>query len=915
MLRKILIGIIALGLLVLAGIGFYVQTLRNSLPQLITVKDYQPLMVSTVYDRKGKKVGEFARERRIVIPYEKIPTRLVQAFLAAEDDEFFEHHGLNFLAIGRAFIANMRAGRSVQGGSTITQQVAKTLLLSSEKTIGRKIKDMLLALEMEKHLSKQDILYLYLNQIYFGQSAYGIELAAQTYFRKTAEQLALPEMAMLAGLPQAPSRYSPVSNPKRAKERQAYVLRRMATVGFISHEESEKAIATPVKVYVKEKYEENAPYYLETIRQILVSQLGEDMVLDKGLQIYTALDLAAQRAAQEQVRAGLKELDKRQGFRGPLKNLSKEEEIAAFLDEEKRNILLEKSPMRTILPTGEFEEVVPIRGKLSAKAAQKTTKIGLPDFISVGEVVQAVVIQVDDGTGMVWVQMPDSRGVIDFETMKWARKPNPEVRFDSDFIRKPSQALRSGDVILVKVVEAQAKAPERFLVRLKNKTNELRAPDLTGIARVELDQDPMVEGALLSFDLQTEDVIAMVGGYDFARSEFNRALQAPRQTGSAFKAIVYAAALEKGFTPSTPIMDAPIVYQEHDPNNDEGQEDEKVWKPTNHSKSFGGDIILRNSLVKSLNVPSVKVIEEIGVPWSMEYAKRLGIFSPLNADFTLVLGSSSVTLYEMTKVFAHFARLGRKIRPLLISRVLDRAGTQILGKVDLDFRYRNEQESIEADFAERRQEYLNSLASASGDGVTAGGAAGAKSAEENGAKVGDGVTTKDGKNKLNSAIFFDNEDQLIRPNTAYVMTNLLKGVIDDPSGTGGRAMSLGRDVAGKTGSTNNYYDGWFIGYTPQIVTGVWVGYDKEMSLGRGEVGGRSALPIWTEFMRAAHNGLPNLSFPVPPGVVFANIDHDSGKLATAQSGSVVRQAYIEGTEPTVSSNKQEEDKEFLRDQF
>ncbi|KYG68835.1 penicillin-binding protein 1A [Bdellovibrio bacteriovorus] len=881
MLKKIALFIVALGLIGILSAYLIVKSVQSGLPQLITVKDYQPLLVSQVYDRHGKKIGEFFRERRTLIPYDKIPKHVVNSFLAAEDDQFFEHKGINPQAIFRAALANLRAGRSVQGGSTITQQVAKTLLLTDEKTLTRKVRDILLAIEMEKNLSKEDILFLYLNQIYFGQGAYGIEQAAQTYFHKPASKLTLSETAILAGLPKAPSAYSPVRNPVRAKERQIYVLRRMAEVGYVKKEESEAAIKEPVKVFVRENYEEYAPFFLETVRQLLVVQLGEDMVLDKGLRIHTSLDLEKQLAAQESVLAGLKGLDKRQGYRGPIKNITDAEDVEEFLKETQKKLISDFTPERTILPDGKFADIVP----------PKDTKEGiLPAYIKVKDTVQGVVQEVNDDTGLVTVKLPEGQGLIDIDSMTWARKPDTEVRYDLGAIKKPSQALNKGDVILVKVV-AEKFSSNRLANAKKKPTAAL--PDFNKFVALELDQEPLVEGALISFDQDSQDVVAMVGGSSFAKSEFNRAIQAPRQTGSAFKAIVYASALEKGYTPATPIMDAPIVYEEGGAADDsEGQGDPKVWKPSNHSKSFGGDIMFRNALVKSLNIPTVKIIEDVGVPWAMDYAKRLGIYSPLNPDFTLALGSSSVTLYEMTKVFAEFGRLGKRISPLLIHKVEDAQGKSLLNTMSLDTRFEKEIKAINDEFETRRKAYMEIV--------------------NDPAKVEE-LKKKDPKHaKLDESIFFQDADQLIRPTTAYVMTTLLKGVVEDAGGTGGRARAVGREVAGKTGSTNNYYDAWFIGYSPQIATGVWVGFDKEKSIGKGEVGGRAALPIWVDYMKAAHEGLPQMTFPVPEGIVFANIDADTGKLASASTKKIIRQAFVEGTEPTLSSSKAEEATDFYK---
>jgi len=889
--------ILAAVILMIAGLGSafgLYKYVKSTLPPMITLDDYQPLLVSKVFDRNGKSIGEFFRERRQLIPYKNIPKRLVNAFLAAEDDTFFQHKGLNYMAILRAQLANIKAGHTVQGGSTITQQVAKTLLLSNERTIIRKMKDALLALEMEDHLSKEDILYLYLNQIYFGQGAYGVGMAAETYFRKNVKDLKIEEMAILAGLPKAPTAYSPVSNPVRAKERQVYVLNRMAEVGFISKDEAKKAIAEPVKVYLRQNYKEVAPFFLETVRQLLFAQLGENAVLDSGLRIYTSLDLEKQTAAQDSLVLGLKEVDKRQGFRGPLRNTTEPKEVGEFLMKARNKLISDATAERIILPDGKFKEYGPLDLNYDLK-----TK-GLPFYLKVGETSEGIVSKVDDELGLVYIRVAEVEGLIDIETMQWARKPDPTKPYYADTIRKPSQALTVGDVILVRPSGEKffSERLQKILAVKKRKREDLsHFPDVSKYVPFELDQEPQVEGSLLSIDQQTQDILAMIGGYSFEKSEYNRALQAARQTGSSFKSIVYASALDKGYTPATQIMDAPIVYEEKEDN--EGQDDGKVWKPSNYEKNFSGDIIFRNALVRSLNIPTVKIIEDISVDWAAQYARRLGIYSALNMDFTLALGSSSVTLYEMTKVFSEFGRLGKRTRPILIHRVEDSKGQKILEQVSLDQRFSKELGDLDTQFEDRRKAYLDSLSEAATPDGTA--------------PTTPPPPTKDSKKaSLDPYFFFQDPDQLIRPTTAYLITSLLKGVVEDRHGTGGRARALGREVAAKTGTTNGYYDAWFVGFTPQIATGVWVGFDQERTLGKGEVGGCAALPIWLDYMKAAHEGLPQMTFPVPEGIVFANIDSETGQLASSQSKGIIRQAFLEGTEPNSSRNKQEEDTDFYK---
>lgn len=902
MLKKVIIGVVCLFLLTGLSIYLVYLSVLQGLPEIIKIEDYKPLLVSQVYDRNNIKIGEFYRERRVLVPYNDLPKGVIQAFLAAEDGQFFEHNGINFQGLLRAAIVNMRAGYKVQGGSTITQQVAKTLFLSSERSYTRKLKDILLALQMEKNLTKEEILYLYLNQIYFGESAYGIEMASQTYFKKPVKKLSLPEAAMLAGLPKAPSEFSPVRNPSRAKERQIYVLNRMADVKYITKDEAEAAINTPLKVYLKEDYEISAPFYLETVRQLLVKQLGEETVLDLGVTIYTGLDIEKQKAANEAVVNGLKELDKRQGFRGPILNLTSVDSIEEHLTKLKKKMISESNPERTILPNGQFAEIEWISKKSAKKVEtpKDTLAEKLPSFLKTGSTYEAIVSEVNDEIGYVEVKLPETKGYIDFETMTWARKPNPDKKSELDLIKAPSAALKVGDVVLVKIVSENVQWPVPPEPKVKPKKNAPVVvakvyPDASNHLQVELDQEPLVEGALLSIDQQTQDVLAMVGGYSFARNEFNRALQAARQTGSAFKALVYAAALDKGYNPSTLLIDAPIAYRQA---AEEGQQEDKIWKPSNHERDFSGEITMRNALVKSLNIPSVKIVEDIGVNYANEFAQRLGVFSKLNPDFTMVLGSSSLTLYEMTKAFSQFGRLGLRTRPVMIKKVIDRKGTVLIEKLDLDARFIDETKKLDDAFEIKRKAYLDgtpvpvALSSSDTSGAVDPQAAVAAPA--------------------NSTFYFKDPEQLIKPEIAYVITDMLRGVVDDPGGTGGRAATLGRELAAKTGTTNGYYDAWFVGYTPNIATGVWVGFDKEKTIGKSEVGGKAALPIWLSFMKDAHSNLPMLSFQIPDSVKIVKIDAETGKLPNSASARVVSQAYISGTEPTTAASRSEEATDHLK---
>ena len=906
-IRYALLALVGLGLVGVIVVLIVLAKFNADLPQMITLQDYKPLLVSEVYDRNGKKIGEFYREKRILVPYDKIPKNLVNAFVSAEDGSFFKHEGVNYTAIFRSFLVNLLKGKKAQGGSTITQQVARSLLLSSEKTYGRKIREILLAQKMEKSLSKEDILYLYLNQIYLGQGAHGVGAASEIYFRKDVKDLTIPEAAILAGLPQAPSRYSPISNPLSAKDRQKYVLNRMAEEGYISKTDADKYAAMPVKFYTTEKFQELAPSYLETVRQMLTTELGDETIFDKGVKIYTSLDLNKQVHAQEDVQEGLRAVDKRQGYRGPMKNLTDPKAVAEMLLQTRNQLMDDATPERILKPDGTYETRGPLN--LTGKDEKGNALPVLAPYVPLNKVIQGIVTGVDDVNGLVYVRFGENQGLIDLDSMVWARKPDPQLKSAEAPVKKPSQALAKGDVIELKVVANQFKSDRLTKPPAKGKkaVAPVNLPDFRQYAQVELEQEPLVEGALLSLDEKTSDVLALVGGYDFARSKFNRVLQAGRQTGSSFKAFVYLSALDKGYTPATPIIDAPVVFDEkieegQDTDNikmppkagakdtktavkdAKGKTDDepetKTWRPRNDTNRFGGDILFRNALIKSLNVPAVKVIEKVGTDWAATYARRLGIFSPLNMDFTLALGSSSVTLYEMTRAFGILGRQGQRMSPIIVRKVEDADGKELLKDLTLDTRFKGEISRIEDDFEDRREKYLKDPA----------------------------------LQKKEPPIFFEDKNQLVKPQTAYVLTTILQGVIDE-AGTGAAARSLGRPVAGKTGTTSGFYDAWFVGYTPDIVSGVWVGFDQEKTLGRGEFGATAALPIWLTYMKYAHEGVPPRGFPVPDGIVFANIDNQTGHLVDSRSKQIVRQAFIDGTEPGSAANpdNKDEDQNFYKE--
>ncbi|NMC74712.1 MAG: PBP1A family penicillin-binding protein, partial [Geobacteraceae bacterium] len=591
--------------LLVFGFALYFLYLNASLPRVDRLADYRPPIVTQVYGDDGTLVGEFFLERRTVVPVEKIPKKLIQAFVAAEDSNFFQHKGLDYLGIVRAAVKNLVSFSRKEGASTITQQVAKSMLLTPEKKFSRKFKEAILAKRMEERLSKDDILYIYLNQIYLGAGSYGVQIAAETYFGKDVENLNLAEMAMLAGLTKGPELYSPIKHLDRARERQAYVLGRMLEEGYITQAEADHARRTPIVISSRKKVNSaQSAYFLEHIRIQLEQKYGEDLLYKGGLRIYTTMNAEMQKAAHENVVSGLKAVDKRQGFRGPVTSLAPEQ-VEEFCRKVEQGI---------------------------DTASMKP-----------GETYQGVVVAVDRSKGEATVRVGDRTGILSRRNMAWAGGVPLVDRYESG-VREKTKSISLGSVIEVSVITPDS--------------------DKRG-AVFALDQEPLAQAALIALDPRTGAVKAMIGGYDFRRSQFNRAVQARRNPGSAFKPIIYAAALDKNMTAATVIDDSPVEY----PGNGF-----KAWKPKNYDNTYRGPVTMRTALTNSINVVSVKILESIGVDYAIEYAKKLGITSPLTANLTLALGSSSVTPLELTSAYAVFASGGYRTVPYFITRVVDADG-------------------------------------------------------------------------------------------------------------------------------------------------------------------------------------------------------------------------------------------------
>jgi penicillin-binding protein 1A len=880
--RALRILLAAGGLLALAGIGAgigaYLMFVRD-LPDLRTLADYQPALASRVVDRNGQPIGEFFSERRVLTPLESVPPHVVNAFIAGEDSSFFEHQGIDLSSILRAAWVNLRTGGEIkQGGSTITQQMVKGLLLTPERTYRRKIREMILARNIERHFSKQEILYLYLNQIYFGHGAYGIGEAARTYFGKDVAQLTLSEGAQLAGLPKAPSRFSPYADPEAAEKRRRYVLDRMLEEKLIDASAHASAVAELPKLRELTDQDQvwEMAYFTEQVRRRLVEALGNDTVLRGGLRIETTLDSNLQRAAVAALRRGLVELDQRQAYRGPLRKVPKGELEAELARIGEENGLVKPPPP----PAGEAEAATPAptpppRPAPAVAKAPETApeewawptasrkgarpvdaRHGKPPLVG-------VVRSVDRAAQSARVAFaPGCEAEVKLEDVSWAREPDPDSAPHP--VESIEKVFRTGDVARFVPVELAAPAPAPAAAA---------APTLR---RVTLFQEPVVEGALLSFDVASGEVLALVGGWDFERSQFDRTTQARRQPGSAFKPIIYAAALTKGYTASSILYDRPVVYVDESSGF--------VWRPQNYGRTFYGPITLREALARSVNNATVHLFRDLGVDYVISVARRLGIRSPLQRDLSLALGSSGLSLLELTRAYEVFAARGKPLVATFIRKVSDANGKVLLENVALE-------EVPQADQP---------------------GAAGEPEAPGSNGEPAAPASPPAPVDVLAEGAPAPGETAGLTPEQAYLATDLLGAVITDPQGTGGRARELGRPLAGKTGTTNEQADAWFIGYSPEVITGVWVGHDERRFLGHGETGSRAALPIWMEFMHAALDARPAREFPVPESIVFARVDRKTGLLADGSGANSVFQAYVAGSEPTESVRAAEDTAEGQR---
>jgi penicillin-binding protein 1A len=677
-----------------------------------------------------------------VVEFRDIPPVLRNAIVAVEDEDFWKHIGINPWRIPGAALANLRSGRRGQGFSTLTMQLTRLLFLTPEKTYERKIKEVILAFQIEKNFTKEEILTLYCNQIYFGHGNYGVEAASRFFFGKAVRDLALPEAALIAGIAQSPGRQSPIEHPDRATQRRNHVLERMAVEKYVSREEADAAKGAPLGLRLRKEAPSIAPHFLEEVRKYLEREYGSQRIYQGGLRVYTTLDPAMQRAGVRALGDGLRALDRR--ARGFVK------------------------PEASLMADGRLPE-----------------PLHLDEWdwpFAAGDVRRGVVVASDRMTAVV--QIGDYRARLSPADVAWTRRAS-----------------------VADVLPRGAVAPFRVV--------SLSDTDGRKEAVVRLEQEPKVEGALLALDVRSGAVRAMVGGYDFEKSKFNRATQALRQVGSAFKPVVYAAALETlGWTPSTILVDAPLSFP--NPWN------KTVWTPQNYDGAYLGPIPLRRAVEQSRNIPAVKTLQAVGVEKGIEYARKLGLSGDLPPFLPIALGAGEATLMEMVGAYATFANQGLRMKPFLIERITDRDGNVV------------EQAQPRATDA-------------------------------------------------------------LRADTAFILTSLLRGVAE--RGTAARVRRLNRPVAGKTGTTNDFTDAWFIGYEPSLAAGVWVGFDeKKDSLGRGETGAEAALPIWMDFWGAVTADRPVEEYPIPGNVVFVPVD-EMGRPGAPGAAGVRMEAFVAGTEP------------------
>ena len=895
---------------------FVTMVLYPFLPDIETLKDVRLQVPLKVFTNSGDLIAEFGEKKRSPLDYNEFPPKLIKAILAAEDARFYEHPGVDYQGILRAVISLIRTGERSQGGSTITMQVARNFFLSRERTFLRKFNEILLAFKIESKLSKEEILELYLNKIYLGKRSYGFAAAAQVYYNKTLYDLGLHELAMLAGLPKAPSRYNPVRNPERAVIRRNYVLSRMYDVGYIFEEDYKHAVILPDEASVHgQVIDVEAPFVAEMVRAEMVERYGNE-AYSLGYKVYTTVDSRLQLAANNSLRDALLAYDRRHGYKGVIKHVDLLEGIPEAPEDE--DLELEKAASRSQTESGEEVEV-----PYKATPEQEFWEYVLNDVPSTGNLEPALVIQVNKHD--VYAYTKDKMVFIPWEKMDWAQRYINDNQMGPN-INSPKDVLKEGDVIMVASAE----------------------PGCSWLAQV-----PKVEGALVSLDPHEGALLALSGGFDYYASKFNRVIQANRQPGSSFKPFIYTAALDKGYTAASLINDAPVVFDAP------GLED--TWRPENYSGKFYGPTRLRKALVNSRNLVSIRLLRSIGIGYAINYVKRFGFKrAALPRDLSLSLGSGTLTPMELATGYTAFANGGFKVEPYFISHVVDpedriiRIAQPVRVCVPcaeaIEKRRAEEEEAKAKEEAEKELEEQKAML-AQGEGsnvsddkntptpqlkqlditdsseqITAENSETEDSASQatetpigqQEASVFDEVieelkpsrlipklvdikvtdeypTVWLGKNSeplpFEGPLPIRVAPRVLSPQTRFLITTMMKDVVR--FGTGRRALQLGRaDLAGKTGTTNDQRDAWFSGFNGDVVTVSWVGFDTPTPLGAKETGARAALPMWVDFMGEALKGRPETPLEQPPGVVSVRIDEKTGKLVSAESPDGIFEYFL-----------------------
>ena len=830
------------GVLVLyAGYQYYAK----DLPDLSVVTGYKPKLVTEVYSADGTMIGEFAFERRKIVRYENIPPHIRNAFIAIEDKRFFEHEGVDLKSIIGAMTENIQEGSWVRGASTITQQVIKNVILTPERTLSRKIKEAILAHKIENNLSKEEILFLYLNHIYLADGTYGVEMASQNYFGKSAKDINIAEAALLAGLPKKPEYFSPRKHLNRSLDRQKVVLKKMVESGYITQDQREEAIDSEIEIVPRKRINyQTAPYFVEHVRKYLEGKVGTEAFLNGGYKVFTTLDLKLNDEANWAVKRGVLDVESRHGRKLVSKNLTNTAQINKFRDTQK---------VQSVEPGTIYDAVV-----------TKVTKIEKSNEEDVQVYTAQIGVGDANGTMKYVVTSPYGRGI---------DKLSGE---DLKGLSISPIKLAVGDVISVKANSNKG----------DKKTFSLYI-------------NPVAQAALVSMDTNGH-ILAMAGGYDFKNSQFNRAAQAIRQPGSAFKPIVYSAALDKGYSETSIVYDMPVVI--------------KDWAPQNYDGDYKGAIVLRQALAKSRNLATVRLMLDIDPVYVVDYSKNFGFTSNLNPYPSLALGGTDLKMIEMVRAYNVFASGGKLVEPQFILRIYDRNGRIIEDNTGGTFV--SQEENLKVERERKRLDIIKELA------------------REQGKETGSDLESLKEDILIDTNDFFGDSEysfltpneflaliregpvdfsssemakQTINPETAFIMTDLLQAVVKE--GTGMKALKLAdlAPVAGKTGTTNDYTDAWFVGFSPKLTTAVWVGRDDHKSLGKKEAGSRAALPIWIDFMEEALAKYPGGSFKRPSSIKivstpYGDIPYSVDSLRKNVLDSLRNNVMIDGREQEMPSN-------------